>query len=93
MNVICLFAQYGPGKPSAYEDDYVTADDTTAARLRYFAKALTKMTAIVPAGSTLYVPYGIGSGLAGGKWTDYEAALREFARAHTEYKMVVVHKK
>jgi hypothetical protein len=93
VNVICLFAQYGPGKPSAYEDDYVTADDTAAARLRYFSKALAKMTAIVPAGSTLYVPYGIGSGLAGGKWADYEAALREFARAHPEYKMVVVHKK
>ena len=94
VNVICLFAQYGPGGPKAdYEDDHVVTNDGREKRLEYFKKALTKIPTIAPADSTLYVPYEIGCGMAKGNWPDYEAALRAFAAAHKDYKMVVVHKK
>ena len=92
VNVICLFAQYGPGKADAsYEDDHVVTNDGAEKRLEYFKKALTKIPTVAPAGSTLYIPYGIGCGLAGGDWAKYEPALRAFAAAHKDYKVVVVH--
>ena len=92
VNVICLFAQYGPGKPTVdYEDDHVQANDGPEARLTYFKKALAKIPKVAPDGSTLYFPYGIGCGLAGGNWKLYEPALRDFAAAHKQYKVVVVH--
>ena len=74
--LICLYAQYSPGKPSAAE--------TAAMRLAYFKDALEEATTLIPDGSTLYFPYGIGCGLAGGKWEQYYAAIQVFARLHSK---------
>ena len=94
VNLICLYAQYGPGKASTYEDDEVEPlDDGPSRRLTMFKKALTKIPSITPAGSHLYFPHGIGSGLAGGKWENYLAAIQDFSEAHRDYKVVIVHKK
>ncbi len=94
VNLICLYAQYGPGKPKLYEDEEVEPlDDGPSKRLAMFKKALTKIPSIAPAGSHLYFPHGIGSGLAGGKWESYLSAIQDFSEAHRDYKVVIVHKK
>ena len=82
VNLVCLYAQYSPGKPSAAE--------TAAMRLTYFKDALEEATTLIPEGSTLYFPYGIGCGLAGGKWEQYYAAIQVFARLHNSYSVVIV---
>lgn len=41
---------------------------------------------------TLYFPYGIGCGLAGGKWELYEKMIRDFGRENPEYNIVIVKK-
>jgi hypothetical protein len=94
VNLICLYAQYGPGKPKLYEDEEVEPlDDGPSKRITMFKKALTKIPSIAPAGSHLYFPDGIGSGLAGGKWESYLSAIQDFSEAHRDYKVVIVHKK
>jgi hypothetical protein len=94
VNLICLFAQYGPGKAGTYEDDFVEpVDDGTTNRLKKFKVALTKIASIAPAGSTLYFPHGIGSGLGGGKWENYLAAIHDFSKKNEMgYKVIIVHK-
>lgn len=104
VNMVCLYAQYKPGKPPTkkggiYEDAYVEPlVDSAERRLDRFKTALTKLTkpnkttgeVLIPPGSTLYIPHGIGCGLAGGNWTDYEAALREFSEKNPTYKVRIV---
>lgn len=89
-NLICLYAQYGPGKPGIYEDDFIIMPDGGIDRLQYFKRALKDTLSIVEKGSTLYFPYGIGCGLAGGKWEKYEQVLKDFAAENPDLKIVVV---
>jgi hypothetical protein len=96
--LICLYGQYGPGKPGIYEDDFIIMPDGAEDRLRYFGSALEQMAALLavkkellaPQKIRLHFPYGIGCGLAGGDWRKYEAALKEFADRHKEFEVVVV---
>jgi hypothetical protein len=92
VNLVCLYAQYGPGKPSIYEDAEVQPfADTADARLKFFKDALEDAaTMIKDENPTLYFPYRIGCGLAGGNWPTYHAALKIYARTHPEYNVVIV---
>jgi hypothetical protein len=92
VNLVCLYAQYGPGKPSVYEDNEVQPfADTADARLKFFKDALEDAaTMITDEGATLYFPYRIGCGLAGGNWPTYHAALKIYARIHPEFNVVIV---
>lgn len=72
--VLCLFAQYLPGKSGAwthvYGEDY---KDTPRDRLGYFARCLKE---IESKGFTeISIPYHIGCGMAGGKWLDYKKMI------------------
>lgn len=69
--VINLYGQDAPGKASA-------AAETKAQRLTWFQNALLQL-ADVPNLKSVAFPHGIGCGLAGGTWAQYEAALVEFA--------------
>ena len=90
-NLVCLYGQYGPGKPSLYEDAEIEPyDDGPKARLGFFKWALEDMSSTIEDGSTLYFPHGIGCGLAGGNWAAYKSALVVFARTHPSYNVVVV---
>lgn len=89
-NMICLFGQYGTGKPSQYKDSFITMDDSAATRETYFKQALEDMARQIPSNSTLYIPYGIGCGLAGGNWTNYERMLKEFSTNHPDITITVV---
>jgi hypothetical protein len=69
-DVVCLFAQYGPGTPYR---------ETAAQREQWFAACLDALGSRY---STICVPYRIGCGLAGGDWDVYQRLLREFEARH-----------
>lgn len=74
--IICMYSQYCPGKIGIYQKyypkDYI---DTIENRLHWFEQCLTE---IEKKGITrIAMPYLIGCGLAGGKWTDYEQILQK----------------
>ena len=83
-SVVCLFAQWTPGKPGAWTDKYPkTHDDTTAAqRSEWFRQCLKAMDDCEEIDGPVAVPYQIGCGLAGGNWSTYKAVLQE---AKTEF--------
>jgi hypothetical protein len=74
--IICMFAQYCPGKPEYYAKIYdKTYHDTYDNRLIWFKMCLDK---ILEAGITeVSMPYYIGCGLAGGDWTKYYKVLQD----------------
>ena len=67
--IICLYAQFRPGKTNStysYPKDY---PDQKSDHLRYFEEGLDcLLDYFEDEGIKIAVPYGIGCGLAGGKW-------------------------
>jgi O-acetyl-ADP-ribose deacetylase (regulator of RNase III) len=67
-HVICMFAQFQPGKPNMY-------NDSPRQRLTWFKQCLEE---IVKLGiDTVAMPHNIGCGLAGGDWKEYQKVLEE----------------
>jgi hypothetical protein len=74
VKVICMFAQYGMGKPYKYGN---RVEDSFEKRLLWFKTCLFEISKLKP--KSLAFPYNIGCGLAGGNWEDYLATLRYFS--------------
>ena len=74
--IINLLAQKYPSKP--------TADDSKENRLTYFKQCLEHVAAWCKENviELVYLPYGIGCGLAGGNWADYQACITAFSQTH-----------
>lgn len=77
--VICLFGQYGMGRPfsSNNRNRDLHPGDTHAQREAWFASALVDAARQIPETATVAAPYGIGCGLAQGRWSTYERLLLE----------------
>lgn len=80
FKIICAFGQFYPG-PCRQNCDY----DTYEKRKKWFKECLNNIiqeigTKDKNAKITIGFPHGIGCGLAGGKWIDYEKMLIEFAK-------------
>lgn len=77
LNLVNLFAQYHPGRPSNLhrQGEY---SDTEQARQGYFRECLKKFAASLPPSPRIAIPYKIGCGLAKGDWKVYKAILEEF---------------
>lgn len=85
-NVICMFAQYCPGKPGYYEKYYDRKySDNYENRKRYFEECLNKIEGMNI--KEIAMPYKIGCGLAGGKWKDYKQILEKSKLNITLYKL------
>ena len=69
--IINIYGQLYPGKPSP-------GQDSMAARLAAFRNALAQI-ARIPDLASIGFPYGIGCGLAGGDWNEYQKLLEHFA--------------
>jgi len=73
--VICMFAQWAPGKPghyaSAYPSDYT---DTLANRVEWFQTCLDKIDDLNLC-EPIAMPHSVGCGLAGGDWDTYRAMI------------------
>jgi hypothetical protein len=85
--IINLLGQVFPSKPSSDP----TSNDTYTHRLSYFKESLQaainwcKEHEI----NSLMCPYGIGCGLAGGKWKDYEGIIKTLAETN-QFHVVLV---
>jgi O-acetyl-ADP-ribose deacetylase (regulator of RNase III) len=74
--VICFMSQIGPRKPNTYKKLYLNIyNDTYENRKKWFRDCLH----ILDENNyeTVAMPYGIGCGLAGGKWDEYIKMLKE----------------
>ena len=74
--VICFISQIAPKKPKTYKNLYLnTYNDTYQNRKNWFQDCLS----ILDENNyeTVAIPYGIGCGLAGGKWNEYIKMLEE----------------
>jgi len=80
--VINIYGQLKPGKPSL-------GRDSATSRLEAFSKALNQI-AELPGLESIGFPYGIGCGLAGGDWNEYEILLEGFADRVSEMGVSVI---
>lgn len=74
--IICFMSQYGPSKPNKVMSYYRSIyKDTYEERKKWFQDCLD----ILDHNNydTVAMPYGIGCGLAGGKWEDYENMIKK----------------
>ena len=74
--ILCFMAQWCPGKPNAYKKYYSNKyNDTYQNRKKWFQECLD----ILDENNydMVAVPYGIGCGLAGGKWCEYKKMLEK----------------
>lgn len=83
--IVCLMAQWAPGRPGAYAHVYPEPPegqkDTAEQRLAWFEEALTSfLTEVDRAGRSVCLPYHIGCGLAGGDWTEYQKILERIEK-------------
>lgn len=100
--VVNLYGQLLPGRPAdeaplggwpgfpRYVGSAQAADDTLANRLRWFEDCLRVLPRALPDHArSVAFPARIGCGLAGGTWARHLEALRRFARAHPEWRIVI----
>ncbi len=78
--VINLVGQQKPGKP--------TTTETKAMREAWFKAALDLLSRSTSLTSVAF-PYKIGSGLAGGNWTNYLKMIQDFANSRPKVKVVI----
>jgi hypothetical protein len=83
FKVLCLFAQWAPGKPGVFAKYYPRIhDDTYENRFKWFKECLKELDDNEDIDSPVALPYQIGCGLAGGDWSRYAKALED---AKTEF--------
>lgn len=84
--VVNMYAQRNPGKATE-------PDDTGHARLGAFVSCLKQVAETYIHGyDAIYLPHGIGCGLAGGDWDDYFCAITAVAIKYPHKKFVIVKK-
>lgn len=74
--IICFMSQYGPSKPNGVRSYYKgTYKDSYEERKKWFQDCLD----ILDSNNydVVAMPYGIGCGLAGGKWKDYKDMIEK----------------
>src|SRR3982751_2657294 len=80
---VSMFAQYGMGKPFAYNNGGPDAHpDDFALRHQWFQRCLYAVADLQP--KSVALPYNIGCGLAQGDWLTYEGIIRSWADSHPE---------
>lgn len=70
--IIALYAQRGVGIYSGSPKD----------RLEWFEECLNRVAELDP--KTVAIPYGIGCGMAGGNWNDYEKIITDWGIKHNQ---------
>ena len=76
--IICMYAQYCPGKVNIYSQYYPnekTCEDSRENRLLWFVQCLEEIEKLGI--QRVAMPYMIGCGLAGGNWDEYSEKLRQ----------------
>ena len=88
--VVSLFAQFEMGPAMKYRRvrPEPAGGDTRANRLRWFKEGLTKLAA--EGFRRVAFPHEIGCALAGGSWSEYEAAIADYGAANPEVEILIV---
>ena len=84
-SIIHMFAQYS----YSYANNKI--NDSRANRLEWFAICLDKISSIKNVKSIAF-PKGVGCGMAGGKWENYDRLLNVFATKNKDIKVYIVNK-
>ena len=79
--ILNMIIQKDTGKPKP--------GDSMRQRLEYFETCLSKIIEIHSTPFTIAFPYGIGCGLAGGIWSEYEKILKQFASNHPSVSVII----
>lgn len=82
--VICMYAQYGMGKPGSYGS---TISDSHHEREQWFISCLRKIGDLHP--ESIALPYRIGCGLAGGDWDRYLNIIKDWSSDNPSIKIVI----
>ena len=86
QNIICLFAQWTPGKPTRFTRSYPdTYTDTKEDREKWFKMCLDEVDKLGL--DEIAMPYQIGCGLAGGNWKKYEDMINNMSTNVVLYKL------
>jgi hypothetical protein len=95
--IVCLMAQWAPGKPGDFDGIYrglpSCTQDSYEQRLMWFVEAFTAFLTEVnpPPDQPICLPYQIGCGLAGGDWNAYMREIEKledkFGREFVVYKL------
>jgi O-acetyl-ADP-ribose deacetylase (regulator of RNase III) len=75
--IICMFAQWAPGKPQRYKSYPDIEMDTYSNRQKWFQECLERVEKINV--TELAFPWKIGCGLAGGNWNKYYNMIKAFS--------------
>ena len=88
--VVSLFAQFEMGPAMKYRRvrPEPAGGDTKANRLRWFKEGLAKLAA--EGFRRVAFPHEIGCALAGGTWSEYEAAIAAYGAANPEVEILIV---
>jgi O-acetyl-ADP-ribose deacetylase (regulator of RNase III) len=74
QNIVCMFAQWTPGKCGNFKKTYPdTYQDTSMNRQLWFKQCLDEIDKLKL--DEIAIPYLIGCGLAGGNWGKYQKLL------------------
>ncbi|CAE7570917.1 DTX3 [Symbiodinium natans] len=99
--IVNLYGQLLPGRPAddappggwpgtgRFVNAAEAAEDTRAARFRWFEAGLAALVRAVPVHCSLALPTRIGCGLAGGRWPQYLAALKRFCEDNRKLSVVL----
>ena len=88
--VVSLFAQFEMGPAMKYRRvrPEPAGGDTRANRLRWFKEGLAKLGG--EGFRRVAFPHEIGCALAGGSWSEYEAAIADYGAANPEVEILIV---
>lgn len=79
--VIAIHGQIYPGPARRW--------DSREMRHGFFRAGLSLIADELGGGISLGFPFGIGCGLAGGEWSEYQELLQQFARAHPQIEITL----
>ena len=80
--VMALYAQKRPGKPKG--------SDNAEQREEWFAECLERIPKKYKKLKSIAFPHGIGCGLAGGNWENYERIILDWAEEYPKIKVMIV---
>jgi len=85
--ILCLMAQWVPGRPGHFSNWYPPRDDSSINRLAWFRQCIRALENDREITDRIAVPHRIGCGMGGGDWAEYERVLQRSTLRFVVYKL------